>query len=98
MGEEWGEWQLHDGNGCPCVGMFTEARWLHDDGTIADTPSWGGRYFIAEGGASWTWRIVSGRAICDEECNPIIRYRILIPRALADLRALIADLPIPVPA
>jgi hypothetical protein len=84
--EEWEEWQIHDGKGCPCVGKFVRAVFL--DGSQMDAiagsyPAGPPQIF----GSSWVW----GSGAID-----IIRYRIRKPRALMDLIELVENLPAPV--
>ena len=92
--EEWTEWQLHDGNGCPCVGKYTqwELDGAHEYVGLTDK---NGFKMVAPGiiegvanvGAAWSWL---------PNVVPVIRYRLKKPRALLDLIQLIADIPAPV--
>lgn len=77
--EEWGEWQVHDGRGCPCVGEYVHAV----------AKGGGEKYGIAgsEGGRSWDFS--------QSLRPHIIRYRIRKPKGLTFLESLIADLPAP---
>lgn len=77
---DWGEWQIHDGKGCPCVGQMVEN--IHNTGQ-----KWIG-IAGSEGGRSWDWSN-------HPKFSKVIRYRIRKPRALLDLIQLIADLPAP---
>jgi len=94
MSDEWGPWIDHNGSGCPCVGMWVQAK--------AVAPS--GKKILAEGmagsngGDSWDWSKfgnVFGKALVAK----ITEYRIRKPRGMAVLEALVADVPAPkVPA
>ena len=79
--EDWTEWFLHDGKGCPCVGKYVHCEYTG-----------GGEYFaVAKGNpAAWEYDWLP------DQFNKIIRYRIRKPRALLDLIQLTADLPAPV--
>ena len=88
MSEEWGQWIEHDGNGCPCVGMWVQAQFrnvrAHFSHGNFSGGVWEGR---AKGITNWTWPDPRGE---------VIRYRIRKPRGLTILENLIADLPAPV--
>lgn len=97
--DEFGPWQFHDGNGCPCVGQMVwivigehngsdpsqnDSPWNDGWAAISNDEAIG----IAEDSVAW--------AGGDDDCYPVIRYRIRKPRELLDLIQLIADLPAPV--
>ena len=91
MDGEWGEWQFHDGMGCPCVGMWTHrvygmAGLDPQDGTIKSEKIGIPRNPKSR---SWIWT--------DGYCR-VIRYRIRRPRALLDMIERAASLPDLVPA
>ncbi len=75
MSEEWGEWQMHDGKGCPCRGAMVESeercglKAVHIAGGINPGAAW----------SHWDW------ASCFSRSRQIIRYRIRKPRALLNL-------------
>lgn len=100
MNESWGPWVECDGSGPPNIlpgalfQVLMDLRWSHDLIRIpspVNSATWPG-YF-------WRWkRVRTGwfrtamRRVCDEPgYAPIIRYRIREPKALAELRALVAD-------
>lgn len=95
MNEEWGPWVEHDGKGCPCRGAFVESETRN--GNI--------QRHIAEGSAIWPWGEpapkstgIKGSAwewLDAHFPSDVIRYRIRKPRALIELRDMIADLPTP---
>ena len=84
---EWGEWIIHDGKGCPCRGMVVEAIRRNGERIgpyIAMT--------IRKGNPE------EGSAISDSwvhlpKPTDIIRYRIRKPKGLQILEALLQDLP-----
>lgn len=80
MSEEWGPWVEHDGKGCPCAGKIVRVK--YGDGYL-ETGIAGSR-----GGQAWDWRLVNWE-------NAVVCYRIRKPRALIELRDMIADLPAP---
>ena len=89
MSDEWGEWQWHDGKGCPCVGERVQAE--HNTGILVVSIA-GSHPLMSDPGApdgSWNWKNWPRR-------TKIIRYRIRKPRGLTILENLIADLPAPV--
>lgn len=47
MSEQWGKWVVHDGSGCPCVGMYVQA--LYENGDIDEAIAG------SAGGYSWDW-------------------------------------------
>lgn len=85
--EEWGPFIEHDGRGWPVkVGQYVHVIFADGDQVVETAVT---------DGTGWYW------AECDAVGCPdwkIVRYRVKIPRALAELRALIADLPVSVPA
>lgn len=92
MSDEWGPWIEHDGQDCPCRGMYVHVVYSEPDCLgVAElfgvVPQDAGYYCASQ----WVWHkaLKYGRPL-------IIRYRIRKPRALADLQDLIADLPAPV--
>lgn len=96
MSEEWSNWFLHDGKGCPCAGCMVEAVFERATYSVItysvvrtriDPPE----LFIAGsgGGQSWDWSNWPKH-------SRILRYRIRKPRGLTILENLIADLPAPV--
>lgn len=80
---EWSEWFLHDGRGCPVEGHYVKVE------------GWAGRsgaevFGRASGVARkkqymWTEETLSG--------PKIIRYRVRKPRALQQLRDMVENLP-----
>jgi hypothetical protein len=82
MSEEWSEWFLHDGRGCPCVGGFVH--------TISERET--GRFFerrliaAQNGGKSWDWSNYP-------KYTRVIRYRIRKPKGLTILEGLLENLP-----
>lgn len=77
--EEWTEWFLHDGKGCPCPGAWVNVR--GEKGSQyenrASDPAWE---------PNWNW---------EPKHERIISYRIRKPRALIQLREMIENLPAP---
>lgn len=85
--DEWTDWIVHDGKGCPCVGQMVDVV------TIRNLLGDHGRFTaIARGGRSWTWAITGAPP---NEWQQIIRYRIRRPKGMAILNAILADLPAP---
>lgn len=84
MSEEWSEWFLHDGRGCPCVGQMVQ---FYLRGNKTGKIWLSGRIVIAgsEGGESWDWR--------NKHVSHIIRYRIRKPKGLTILEGLLENLP-----
>lgn len=83
--DEWGPIIDHDGKGCPCKGMYARV-WGDLPGLTRD-----GRYTdyiegVVRGGPSWDWAAKGN-------WTRVVRYQVRTPRALTELRALIADLP-----
>ena len=90
--EEWGEWQDHDGKGCPCVGEYIQLcldRRADKHPPFMkrlDAMTFEGIYDSARADAAeWTW----------DWGARIIRFRIRKPRALRDLIAMVENLPAP---
>lgn len=90
-GEEWGEWQEHDGRGCPCRGAFVESvcgdglAEQHIAGAIGPEPG-------CINVDCWDW------LDCFLKGAPhfrIVRYRIRKPRGLTILEDLLEKLPVP---
>ncbi len=99
MSEEWGPWIEHDGKGCPVEGKWVHVtlRNGHELQTVA------GRSVVDANGNfrrgfslyqfnSWVW------SDGGPEGNKVVRYRVRKPRALQQLRDMIADLPVKEPA
>jgi hypothetical protein len=89
--EEWGPWVEHDGNGCPCVGMYVHMVLDGISKIDINTRTQhinGGRELvgIASGGRSWFW---------DKSLRKIIRYRVRKPKGLKMVEELIQNLPAP---
>lgn len=93
MSKEWGDWQIHDGKGCPCVGQFVESE--SREGVVLQHIA--GGYFPSAGvpvallidawdWSDWRWNIFG-------DGNQVIRYRIRRPRGLTILEELIAEIP-----
>lgn len=84
MGEEFGPWIEHDGNGCPCVGEYVQA--VHDSEILRHTGS--GLVYgnviegIATGGKSWFW--------CSGYTH-VMRYRIRKPKGLTILTDILRE-------
>jgi hypothetical protein len=91
MSGEWGPWIEHDGKGCPCIGKYVHV--FRKNGR--EVFSIAGEQCLAENidpngeNSAWVW--ISNAPRWDE----IVRYRIRKPRALIELRDMIADLPAP---
>lgn len=79
---DWGPWVLHDGKGCPCVGMHILGQ--YDEGRIVEAA------VVRGNPQAWDWSVEPGKY------HKVIRYRIRRPRALLELIQMIADLPAPV--
>lgn len=90
--EEWGPWVSHDGLGCLCVGQWVQFQYEEPHYLKVGLRDCKGRLIvdgitvegIASDGPVWNW--VAG-------FYRVLRYRIRLPRALADLRRLAADPP-----
>jgi hypothetical protein len=89
MSDEWSDWILHDGKGCPCVGMMVQVTAIAN--RLGDEKTHPAK--IAKGGPSWLW---AETGLPPNVWQWIIRYRIRKPRGLTILENLIADLPAPV--
>lgn len=90
MSEEWGPWIEHDGRGCPVKGRFV--RVVYRDGSQDELVAWSkicipGRPDTDPESSAWAWVVPLPWKI--------IRYSIRKPRALIELRDMIADLPTP---
>ena len=83
MSEEWGPWIEHDGKGCPCVGMYVHVIGENREEAFGLAGS--------EGAGSWDWSKAP-------RYTRLTHYRIRKPRALQQLRDMIAGLPTPTPA
>lgn len=90
---EWGEWQEHDGKGCPCNGMCVEV--IKRDGSGKGGTIRSRSVMTDSSNSAWVW----------DESRPdwlrlteIIRYRIRKPRGLTILEGLLENLPEEVPA
>ncbi len=97
MSDEWGEWQIHDGKGCPCVGKMVEVIMLQAEYighpalySVISTKELPPETVIAgaKGGRSWDDRNYP-------KWNRILRYRIRKPRALIQLIDMVEKLPTP---
>jgi hypothetical protein len=84
--DEWGEWQIHDGQGTPpnVIGHF-----IHMIGTKSEL-----RHFISRPYQGFDWErygkpIAGGSGVWDK----IIRYRIRKPRGMIILEGLLENLP-----
>lgn len=91
---EWGEWQIHDGKGCPpqLIGQWVNCITELKSGGFRDIEN----RVVHGKGASWDWQNFGQVNHRGGRWTRIIRYRIRKPRALLDLIQLIADLPAPV--
>ena len=93
MSEEWTEWKLHDGKGCPTslLGMFVEVEYISEDGEtvtgyrtavitplLASCASWYAAKYLGSGN-NGHWE---GRSFRMEYAR---RYRIRKPRGLTML-------------
>lgn len=96
---EWGEWQIHDGKGCPCVGQWVWVQVGPDDFGDPSEHSGGWDDIWVEVSNDEAIGLASGDDPGwhggDENNYPIIAYRLKKPRALLDLIQLIVDLPAP---
>ena len=81
--EQWGEWVLHDGKGCPCVGAYVE---------ITAKGNTTGKVWTERG------RAIEGQSWCadDSTVSLITHYRILRPAGLQALIDIAAN-PAPMP-
>lgn len=89
MSEEWGPWIEHDGEGCPCVGMYAQALAEMEISAISRNTKMvkvSDRVMegIATEGGSWGMK---------EGFNRYLMYRIRKPKGLQILEALLKDLP-----
>ncbi len=96
--EEWGEWQIHDGKGCPVPAGTMVAVIFRDmsefvglalcnvhevyRGQMPDDERW----------SRWWWASERNRIPNEKH---IIQFRIKRPKGLTILESLIADLPAP---
>lgn len=91
--DQWGPWILHDGKGCPCVGMYVHVERANGDYTygIAGvtrydcivSPEY---YEISEDDTSWwDWRE------SEPQFGEVIRYRIRKPRGMTILEQLVKN-------
>lgn len=84
MTEEWGAWIEHDGQGCPCVGMWVESE--ARDGFV--------QQHIAHSagdislGDAWKWSTLKA----EFHGYAVIRYRIRKPRGMTILDGLLESL------
>lgn len=93
--EEWGPWVEHDQSGCPvvdgtCVIIGIECP----DESYETGPLVIGLDYLSE---NWTKNDLLSRILFNGRFG-IKRYRIRKPRALTELKALVADLPDATPA
>lgn len=98
MAEEWGPWIEHDGRGCPCVGQYVQVE-FHEGTVMEGIAGHNAAQAIADGFdpyVAWKWALVSTTGLFFNSAR-IIRYRIRKPRALTDLKRLLADLPADLP-
>ncbi len=91
--EEWTEWRLHDGSGCPCKGMWVQTK--DASGDLFEHVAHG-RVDTVPGGIDrecdlWDWSTL----LPGDWPSRIILYRIRTPRALIHLREMIETLPAP---
>lgn len=104
MSEEWGDWIEHDGRGCPIevMGREIECYWRPEDG---DELNWRHGIFMVDdlvaSCSTWWAAQFEGRGV-QQHWNGqswprgpywIDRYRIRKPKALAELKRMIADQP-----
>ena len=85
--DEWGPWIVHDGKGCPCVGMLVQCvSVVNRLGEIHE------RTFVAKGlvGGSWFWAVTRTPP---NIITHIIRYRIRKPKGMKILEGLLENLP-----
>lgn len=92
MDEQWGPWIVHDGSGCPCVGMFVhvvygrgadgsdpadyEGGWELDTRGVINNAEWIG--YLNGNGYMPSW-------VNDPDYYPVHKYRIRKPRGLTIL-------------
>ncbi len=97
MDDEWGPMIEHDGRGCPCVGMY--ARRILSTGGVGkfdctDDDEWEIIGIVVVGPCSaWDWNNFGKVKSNGLRTAKVIRYSIRTPRALVQLRTLIADKP-----
>lgn len=100
MSEEWGPWIGHDGNGCPCAGMYVQIMRANSD-VAEGIATMMGKYWCRVprqyqnerriiGIESW-WNWVSHHPRFGE----IINYRIRKPKGMKMLEQLLQDIPAP---
>ena len=93
MSEEWGPWIEHDGGPCPVPDGTICHRVFNEPANGTDKTACGKLEHISPVEAVWerrAWEWVPGAVW-------IIRYRIRKPRALIELREMIANLPTTAP-
>ena len=88
MNDEWTDWIEHDGKGCPCPGQWFRGVFECYPGKFEEHEGRAG----SMGALSWDWRYWLQLAPNGELAARLIRYRIRKPRALAQLRQMIADI------
>jgi hypothetical protein len=88
MSEEWGPWIEHDGKGCPCVGQWAQVVGQYPAQKVVQVEG------IVRRTVAWDWSNWGKRTAYGIE-GKVLRYRIRKPRALIELRDMIADLPNP---
>ena len=85
--EEWGPWIEHDGNGCPCVGMWCQVVFDDAGNAIVSNGRVSGNIFEGTVSGKHGWHGP------DEIGFEVIRYRIRKPRGLTVLEDLLENLP-----
>ena len=89
MSDEWGPWIDHDGNGCPCLGMWVDSVHEGTRGRVYRVDGVAGRM----GGLSWDWDNYAKLTRDGRYITRVVRYRIRKPRALLDLIEMVESLP-----
>lgn len=84
--EHWGPWTIHDGSGCPCVGMWVRVetdRPVYRDGLPPEAVIYNDFSFaympLDNTGDGWWWM---------GQFEQIVRYQVRTPRALIALQRL----------
>ena len=93
MSEEWGPWIEHDGQGCPCVGMyfqgeFDKRSFMELASSTRLSPCGMKVEGVAAGGNSWLHDGITN--------SKITRYRIRKPRGLTMLERVARDVTAPI--
>lgn len=88
MSEEWTEWKLHDGRGCPCEGQYVQTE--DGEGALREHIANG----LYEGGGAgivismWDWEACRKFHRWDQR---VVRYRIRKPRGMEILEKILEE-------